>query len=885
MENLSTKHRMPAVSSVLALSVSLLTATGGEAATSSNSHAFTEQNIALSNLGSALQQFVQKPSLFGSITGMYEETTDTAVVGKTGTTATEKVDSPQASTAGKPTIALAFSESGYKIAKGTTVTITANAADKNGRITKVGFYKDGVWVGKDTKAPYTHTWKADKNGTYTIYAKTTDNHGLTTTSTKYTFTVTDKATGNENPEVALISPTAGASIDANSNITLSANAFDNDGSITKVAFFANGKWLGKDTTKPYTFDWNNVPEGTHTVYARATDNKNGMATSASVKLTANATKKLQPPAITLTAPNDVAAVDLGDSITIKANASDTDGNIKKVAFYSNGSLLGTDSTSPFAYTWTNANAGSHDIYAIATDSDGLTATSDTHRVSVNEKVSGKLVTYPANADVASVFKSSKFAVNVSQGGSTKNSFVYKSENTANPGWKGTLDYMQDANHWTTFSFDGKVVVEARRLDGKAIENCIVRPLSLNIKPQIQGNKCSFELNQQAKLSVEIDEPTSVTRPITGIGTVTKEIVKNPLFVFAQPLETDVPTKSDDDTIYFGPGIHEIGKGYTIPNNKEVYIAGGAVVIGTMSGGYNPTNVKIRGRGLLTGYGLSESKSEHNSWGNHSIAFTSGSRGSGLEIEGITISDPLRSCIVSYNKVDIRNVSLFSWNHRNDGITAGNNSTIENGFIKVQDDNLKLYYSNQTVRNMVIWQQTAGSVFKFSWNLRRVAQNNLVENIDIIHSDVFTDYAPAEVDRADLQSKSAIFSAMGFQRGSAFQNNTFKGIRIEEEHLLRLMSLRMVTTHAGPVSTDTWGNPSPSAVKTIDNVVIEDLSLAKTPYKQSTLYGNAGGKISNIKFNNLRIDNQLINGEWALTSKLDGTGLTTAGNVSKITFGE
>ncbi|BFM05570.1 Ig-like domain-containing protein [Halioxenophilus aromaticivorans] len=714
---------------------------------------------------------------------------------------------------------------------------------------------------------------------------TANYHILYSSAPENTPTEHTDTTENSNirPTITLTTPNISGTVNTGSNLIIIANATDSDGSISKVAFYANGKWLGKGTSKPYTFNWENIPEGNHTIYAVATDDKLATTKSATKTITAGNTKSLQAPNISITSPSDASSITLGSAINIQASATDLDGSVTQVAFYADESLLGTDYTSPYSLQWNTSTLGSHKIYAVATDDDGLTTTSQPASVSVTASESNELVTYKATSDIQSLFKSEKFAVTVSQNASTHDSFVYQSNNMATPSWKGTLEYMQKANHWSTFSFAGKVTIEARKLDSTPVETCIVRPLTLGIQPEIKGDKCTFELTQPAKLSVEIDDAVTITRPITGIGKVTKEIVKNPLFIFAQPLETDIPDASDSDVIYLGPGIHEIGKNYSIPNNKELYIAGGAYVIGTLTAGHNPTNIKIRGRGILSGHGLSETKAEHNSWGNHSIAFTSGRKGSGLVIEGITITDPLRSCIVSYNTVTIRNVSMFSWNHRNDGITAGNKSVIENGFIKVQDDNLKLYYSNQSIRNMVIWQQTAGSVFKLSWNLKSIAQNITVENIDIIHSDVFTDYTSAEPDQPELHSTSAIFSAMGFQEGAAFQNSLFKNIRIEEKHPLRLMSLRMVSTHQGPVSKSVWGDPNPSAKKTIANIDIKNISVKGVPYKQSTLYGNAGGTINAIQFNNMTVNNNPILSKWDLTSRIDGTGLRTQGSVSNISF--
>ena len=94
------------------------------------------------------------------------------------------------------------------------------------------------------------------------------------------------------PTVNLFSPADGANFSSGSNITLQANASDQDGTITKVEFFEGGNKLGEDTTgpAPYTFTWNNVAPGNYTLTAVATDNDNQSTTSNAVHISVN-----QPP--------------------------------------------------------------------------------------------------------------------------------------------------------------------------------------------------------------------------------------------------------------------------------------------------------------------------------------------------------------------------------------------------------------------------------------------------------------------------------------------------------------------------------------------------------------------------------------------------------------
>ncbi|MFN8438445.1 MAG: endo-1,4-beta-xylanase [Cytophagales bacterium] len=78
------------------------------------------------------------------------------------------------------------------------------------------------------------------------------------------------------------------------------------------------------------------------------------------------------PTISFTSPANNASFIQGTSITLTASASDADGTIASVKFYDGSTLLSTDNTSPYSFTWTNASTGSHTIKGVATDNSGNT---------------------------------------------------------------------------------------------------------------------------------------------------------------------------------------------------------------------------------------------------------------------------------------------------------------------------------------------------------------------------------------------------------------------------------------------------------------------------------------------------------------------------------
>ncbi|RPD48559.1 glycosyl hydrolase family protein [Hymenobacter sediminis] len=182
-----------------------------------------------------------------------------------------------------PTVSVTSPTNEALIMTPATLTLTANAADANGSVTKVEFYSGFTLVGTATTAPYSATWANVAPGVYTITAKATDNEGVVTTSAPVTVFVA--APNNVAPAVSLTSPTASSSFTTPATITLEANATDSDGTVYKVEFYNGSTLLGTDFTSPYTYTWSGVAAGTYSLTAHVTDNGKVSTTSAPVSVT------------------------------------------------------------------------------------------------------------------------------------------------------------------------------------------------------------------------------------------------------------------------------------------------------------------------------------------------------------------------------------------------------------------------------------------------------------------------------------------------------------------------------------------------------------------------------------------------------------------------
>jgi endoglucanase Acf2 len=286
-----------------------------------------------------------------------------------------------------------------------TIVISATAADANGTVTQVAFYNGSTLLGTDATSPYSYTWSNVAGGTYSITAVATDNGGSSTTSAAITVIV------NGGSNLALNKPTTVSSTE-NAGTPGSAAVDGNAGTRWSSAA-SDPQWIYVDLGA--TYNVNRVKITWETAYASAyqiqystnastwttiktvtgnttlTNDNTGLSGSARyVRIygTARATGwgysiwELEvygtsgiPPTVSITAPANGASYTAPASVTINANAADADGTVTQVAFYNGSTLLGTDATSPYSYTWSNVAAGSYSITARATDNAGLTTTS------------------------------------------------------------------------------------------------------------------------------------------------------------------------------------------------------------------------------------------------------------------------------------------------------------------------------------------------------------------------------------------------------------------------------------------------------------------------------------------------------------------------------
>lgn len=300
---------------------------------------------------------------------------------------------------------------------------------------------------------------------------------------------------------------------------------------------------------------------------------------------------------------------------------------------------------------------------------------------------------------------------------------------APPGIAGKVaDFHVTVNGREVFVYDSPVAAFAIFSFDKTVEVAItttrhfqrvdIRPLSRGIQPTISGKSIRFSLDKPGNFSIELDGD-----------------IRRPLYLFANPLETDVPQSGQSGVRYFEGGkIHEAGE-ITLKDGETVYIAGGAVVRGVIRA-KEAENIRILGRGILDGM--------HRDKKMQMVALE---QCSNVELEGITIRGSYGWTIVprKCQDVRIRNVKLVGWRDNDDGIdvVSSRDVSIDDCFLRTKDDCIAIKaFGDKTgsddvehvrVKNTVLWNAEWGNALEIGFELRTSGIRDVqFENCDIIH---------------------------------------------------------------------------------------------------------------------------------------------------------
>jgi Bacterial Ig domain/Calcineurin-like phosphoesterase/Immunoglobulin domain/Fibronectin type III domain len=176
---------------------------------------------------------------------------------------------------------------------------------------------------------------------------------------------------NLSPAVELTGPAKDAFYLNPPSVMLEASASDEDGSVVKVEFFADGVKVGEDADEPYQYAWTTPPVGAHALTAVATDNLGATTVSEPVPIVVY--DAAGTPVAQIISPADGAVMEGPTNLLLTATAHALTG-VTNVQFLANGEVIGDATTSPYTVIWPSTFL-SNQLVAVAFDASGVRGTS------------------------------------------------------------------------------------------------------------------------------------------------------------------------------------------------------------------------------------------------------------------------------------------------------------------------------------------------------------------------------------------------------------------------------------------------------------------------------------------------------------------------------
>ena len=431
--------------------------------------------------------------------------------------------------------------------------------------------------------------------------------------------------------------------------------------------------------------------------------------------------------------------------------------------------------------------------------------------------------------------------------------------------KKTDGYFDTLAGWThtyvNFETTAAVEIEIARVNGQPIRAAAVHP-------QRKASACSVK---DGKAFVRLDKPCLVAVDIDGQmdGQDTGKGYKGPpihtISLFANPPLAGKPKPNDPGvltvkpgeappsdgpwtTLYFLPGVHDVGLAFPLRANRQYYIPGDAVVYGTLSNTKwgDGHHIRIFGLGTLSGARLKHpkyvepavSEKEHGRYRPIELVGTTDTR-----VEGITIADSATHSLMLIHPYkaghpnEVKWTKIFTWRANGDGINPFGNTLIEDCFIRTQDDSL--YVSGLGIRRTVLWNDANGSSFVLSGIPQLTDRKLVVEDCDVI-------YARAQWHR---WSGGRVFNMRGEGGRPAGAGVIFRNINIEDPRPT-LQQFFVCMTMPEPYSKDA----EKRGAGDLADILFQNISIAAPSVlgEPQILWGQADARIRNLTFENLTL---------------------------------
>ncbi|MEI8098615.1 MAG: hypothetical protein WCG74_07255 [Sediminibacterium sp.] len=429
--------------------------------------------------------------------------------------------------------------------------------------------------------------------------------------------------------------------------------------------------------------------------------------------------------------------------------------------------------------------------------------------------------------------------------------------------------------WVSFETDTKALIKLDQLsDSLPLKNVLLIDQFGNaVDHKMEGKTISFTAAAGNKYVLILNKDLS--RRLTIFAELPEQDVPNMYGANTFLIQPSTPRaeyeKTSKKTLYFTPGLHEMGDGFPLKPGLQIYLAPGAYVRGFFTcppddKTQGASGVKIFGRGILSGENNQITEGPNNNFLPRPLRFWSNSIYLGgfnrepsdnQTVKGITIIYPSQQPIMGngFNTL-IENVKVINFEKGFGGICVGSQSMVKDCYISTDTRGLSTFGSNTSfISNMIVGFEDMEAPFYIGDRILDNLKNISVENLTVV-GDWKNLFAINQVHFGDLsnfnfkniktiytgkKTKASLFTlAVGFSpyRRGEYQGS-IRGVTVSDVHITAL-------NQTPSISVSAFGFSEQSAVSDVNvkNITVNGQAAKILPQIQQYAY-------------NFTVDNKII----------------------------
>jgi len=438
---------------------------------------------------------------------------------------------------------------------------------------------------------------------------------------------------------------------------------------------------------------------------------------------------------------------------------------------------------------------------------------------------GTVTTYPAPTNLPTAYKSTDFAV-TAEGSQVA---VYNAGSNIR------------GNNVSYGSFEMTGSVSVSITPNFNFSSYQLVPRSLGLSSTRSGNTITFTLDKPSHVTLVLDDNYQ--------GKV--------IHLFADAPDTNIPSPTDPNVIYYGPGYHNLSGSGSSPiiltSNKTLYIAPGAVVRGRIRA-YEASNITVRGRGILIHDTVVND--------NHGTITMAMNFVNQVTIKDIIVNNNTASwtsAVHGSSDVNVTNYKGISPKFASsDGfdINSSHDITFNGNFIRSADDSIAIKgLSDQSepskalpvynigIYNTQLWSDANNAIGIGAETFAAYYQNIRFQNMDVLYN--LDD--PMHPDILKDRSAINIFAL----EATHFSDIVFEDIRVEKAK--RLINVHMDTTFYFGAIHGNWSWPG-----SMKNITYKNITSYSDGTNEIKLAGwDNQHLITNVVFDNININGLVV----------------------------